>query len=192
MEPRFYKTQSELSEWFDKNHDKFAEQWIGYYKKSSGRQSIIWEESVEAAICYGWIDGLRKSIDEDRYMIRFTPRKKSSNWSLKNIKTAEALIKKGAMHPAGFQAFKARKEDRTGVYSFEQEEAVFDKDFLTVFRANVKAWSFFTMQTPTYQKTVKHWVMRAKQEETRRKRLYELMSDSENERKIKPLRRSGD
>lgn len=192
MNPHFFKTYNNFQTFLAKNHDKLDELWVGFYKKASGKESITWDESVEVAIIFGWIDGLRKSIDQESYTIRFTPRKQGSIWSDKNIKTANKLIEQGLMQVTGRKAFEKRKEEKSRVYSFEQSKVDFSKEFETIFKENVKAWSFFQSQAPHYQKAAQHWVMSAKQEKTRHKRLNELISDSENQRKVKPLRRKGE
>ena len=189
---KFFKTQQDLRNWFEENHDKSDELWVCYYKKSTGKESIDWDQSVEEALCFGWIDGIRKSIDKDSFKIRFTPRRPNSNWSLKNIKTVEMLKEKGLIKPAGLKAFELRKESKSGVYSFEQEQSEFSKKYLSILKSNNDAWTFFSSQPPYYQKAVKHWVMSAKQEKTRLKRLNELIDDSVNGRKIKPMRRNGE
>jgi uncharacterized protein YdeI (YjbR/CyaY-like superfamily) len=190
MALQFFGTQAELRKWFDRNHDKISEIWIGYYKRSTGKESITWDESVEVAICFGWIDGIRKSIDGEAYKIRFTPRNPSSIWSVKNIRTAEKMIREGLMTPVGMELFNKRKAKRSGVYSFEQEEVAFSKTYESAFRRNKKAWSFFVSEAAYYRRTVIHWVMSAKQEKTRTKRLETLISDSENQLRIKPMRRN--
>jgi uncharacterized protein YdeI (YjbR/CyaY-like superfamily) len=192
MEPKFFRTQAECREWFEKNHDIAGEAWIGYYKRSTGKESITWEQSVEVAICFGWIDGIRKSIDEQCYKIRFTPRKSRSIWSLKNINTAEKMIKEGLMLPPGKEAYKKRQDKKSGVYSFEQEKVAFSKFFESSFRKNKRAWEFFKSQAPYYQRTAIHWVMSAKKAATRNSRLYSLITDSANQVRIKPLRRNND
>ncbi len=191
MKPLFFKTPTELRKWFVKNHDKSTEQWIGYYKKATKKESITWDESVEEAICFGWIDGLRKSIDDEAYMIRFTPRKPNSFWSLKNMKTIKVLIEKGLMHEAGLAIYAQRDEKKTGVYAFEQKKIVFSTDYENTFKENKKAWTFFTTQAPSYKRLVTYWVMSAKQEKTRIKRLNELINDSENHLRVKQFRRRG-
>jgi uncharacterized protein YdeI (YjbR/CyaY-like superfamily) len=154
---------------------------------NSGKQSITWSESVDEAICFGWIDGVRKSIDAESYSIRFTPRKPGSIWSAINIQKVENLSKQGLMHPAGMAAFEKRKEHKSGIYSYEKEPAILSKDFLKKFQSNKNAWKFFQTMAPSYQRTAIHWVMNAKQEITRLKRLNELINDSEAKRKIKSL-----
>lgn len=189
MSVKFFKNQVQLRKWFEKNHEKLSEQWIGYYKKTTKIPSITWDESVEEAICFGWIDGLRKSIDEKAYKIRFTPRKPNSNWSLKNMKTIEYLIKEKKMKAAGMAIFEKRKEAKTGVYAFEQREAVkLSKEFESIFKASKNAWTFFNNQAPSYQKTALYWVTSAKQEKTRIKRLNDLIEASGAGLRAKPFR----
>jgi uncharacterized protein YdeI (YjbR/CyaY-like superfamily) len=192
MEPQFFKNKGELRKWFENNHDSIDVLWVGYYKKSTRKESITWDQSVEVAICFGWIDGIRKSIDDQCYKIRFTPRNPRSSWSHKNTKTAEEMIKKGRMLAPGMKAFEHRREDTTGIYSYEQEMVDFNKEFETTFRKNQKAWLFFNSQPAYYRKITIRWVMSAKQDKTRRNRLETLISDSENQLKIKPLRRNND
>lgn len=192
MKPSFFKTYNDFRNFLAKNHDKLDELWVGFYKKGTGRESITWNESVEAAISFGWIDGLRRSINEESYTIRFTPRRPKSIWSNKNIKTAKELIAQGRMQPAGMKVFENRNEEKSGVYSFEQSKVAFSKAFESTLKENKKAWSFFQSQAPYYQRTAKHWVMNAMQEKTRIKRLHQLIRDSENKRKVKPLRRKGE
>lgn len=188
-EPVFFNTQSELRNWFQENHRNLKEVWIGYHKVSSGKESITWEESVEEAICFGWIDGIRKSVDSLRYKIRFTPRNPKSIWSLKNIDTAEKMIREGRMESAGLEAFRKRKDEKSGIYSFEQEKTAFSKDYEKSFRQNKKAWEYFSGEAPYYRKVAIHWVMSAKQEKTRKSRLETLIQDSKNRMRIKPMRR---
>jgi uncharacterized protein YdeI (YjbR/CyaY-like superfamily) len=188
MKPTFFTAPAELREWLAQHHDKRDELWVGFHKKSSGRPSITWPEAVDQALCFGWIDGVRKSVDEDRYTIRFTPRKARSTWSAVNIKRAEELTRQGLMHPAGVEAFKRRTQDRSGIYSYEQRRAAkLGKDFEQRFRANEKAWEFFQAQPPSYRTTAIWWVVSAKKEETRRKRLLTLIQDSQEGHRIPPL-----
>lgn len=185
MQPRFFKTQNDLRKWFEKNHKKLDEQWIGFYKKHTGKQSITWSESVDQAICFGWIDGIRKSIDNESYMIRFTPRKPTSNWSAVNIEKVKKLTKLGLMKTEGIEAYEKRKEEKSKVYSYEQNNIRLDKSYEEKFKKNKKAWVFFSKKlTPFYRKTSIRWVMSAKQEKTRLKRLDTLIESSSKEEKI--------
>ncbi|HTM91485.1 MAG TPA: YdeI/OmpD-associated family protein [Flavisolibacter sp.] len=187
--PIFFKSLNELHKWFQKNHSKVSEVWIGFYKVNSGKRSISYKEAVDEALCFGWIDGIRKGLDEESYVNRFTPRKKSSNWSNVNIKRINELIEEGRVHPTGLAAFKERTKEKSGVYSFEQDSHKLSPAFEKKFKANKKAWSYFTSKAPWYQRTSIHWVMSAKQESTRLKRLETLITDSENEKTIALLTR---
>lgn len=190
MQPKFFKTKKELRKWFEKNHNKLNEVWIGYYKIATGKKSITWSESVDEAICFGWIDGLRKSIDEESYMIRFTPRKPSSNWSAVNIEKVKILTKLSLMKPEGIRAYKKRKSHKSKVYTYEQESDQLEKRFEKIFKKNKKAWQFFNEKlAPSYKKTSIRWVMSAKQETTRLKRLEILIDSSGKHEKIPLLKR---
>src|SRR4030095_8605640 len=188
MTPIFFATQSDLRKWFEKNHDKEKELWLGFYKTSSGKQSVTWLESVDQSLCFGWIDGVRKSLGRDSYVIRFTPRKAKSIWSAINIKKIKELTKLGLMRQAGIDAFNKRDEKKSRVYSFEQKNIKLDKDFEKKFRQNKQAWKFFQSQPPSYQKPSIWWVISAKNETTKQKRLNTLIKDSEAGQKIARLR----
>lgn len=179
MKPIFFKNQSELRKWFQKNHLSEQELILGYYKKSTGKETVSWSESVDQALCFGWIDSVRKSIGEESYQIRFTPRKPNSIWSNVNIKKIEELKYKGLMQSTGTEAFNKRKEHNSGIYAFENEEQKLDKDFEKQFKANKKAWEFFNQQPAGYKKLALHYVMSAKLEATRNKRFQDLVTDSE-------------
>jgi len=185
--PSFFPTQASFRKWLIKNHTKEKELLVGFYKTKSGKQSITWSESVDEAICFGWIDGVRKSIDAESYYIRFTPRKSTSIWSAINIKKVEELTQKGLMYPAGIESYSKRKEHKSRIYSYEKEAAILPNEFLKKFKANKKAWDSFKNMPPSYQKTAIHCVMEAKQEITKIKRLEELIRDSEAGRRIKRL-----
>ena len=190
MKPMFFAKQSELRKWFEKNYKKEAELLVGFYKVSSGKPSITWSESVDEALCFGWIDGVRRSIDEESYCIRFTPRKASSNWSAVNIKKVEELTRLGLMKPEGLEAFNKRQDSRSKIYSYENEPVKLDKKFEKQFQANKKAWTFFNSLPPSYRKVTINWVMSAKQQTTRESRLKTLIDDSEAGLRIKQLRYS--
>lgn len=183
----FFATQNDFRKWLENNHAKATELIVGYYKVGSGKPSMTWPQSVDQAICFGWIDGIRKSISEESYCIRFTPRKPTSIWSAINIKKVEDLTQKGLMHPNGILAFEKRKEHRSRIYAYENEEVKLSAAFEQKFKANKKAWAFFQSLPPSYRSTTANWVMSAKQEATRVKRLDELINDSEAGRKIKRL-----
>jgi uncharacterized protein YdeI (YjbR/CyaY-like superfamily) len=190
MKPAFFKTQKDFRKWLEKNHDKLTELWVGFYKKSSGKPSIDWPQSVDEALCFGWIDGIRKSIDEKSYKIRFTPRKPRSTWSAINIKRVGELKKLGLIQPSGLKAFSYRKDDKSVLYSYENRHKGLDLVYEKKIKANKKAWEFFQTQPPWYRHTSGWWVMSAKKEETRRKRLAKLIEDSENGRRIAQLLRA--
>jgi uncharacterized protein YdeI (YjbR/CyaY-like superfamily) len=189
--PIFFANPSEFQVWLEKNHDKASEIWVGFHKKGSGKSSITWQESVDEALCFGWIDSIRKSVSNTSYANRFTRRKTRSTWSAINIKRAKELIRLGRMQPAGLEAFEHRSDDRSAIYSYEQRQtAKLSRDFEKRFRVNRKAWNFFQAQAPWYRRVAAFWVLSAKREETRLKRFAMLIEDSENERTIPPLTRS--
>ncbi len=185
--PTFFKTPAYWRKWLEKNHDKKTELWVGFYKTGSGRPSITWPQSVDEALCFGWIDAVRKGIDDESYMIRFTRRKPGSIWSQVNLKKMEELIAKRLMQPAGLAIFNARDTKKTNRYSFEQEKVELSKAYEKKIKANKKAWKYFQSQPSSYRKPATHWVMSAKQEATQLKRLETLIIDCEAGRKIKPL-----
>jgi uncharacterized protein YdeI (YjbR/CyaY-like superfamily) len=188
MDPVFFATPAKFRAWFQKHHDKEAELWVGFYKRESGIPSITWPEAVDQALCFGWIDGVRKSLDERRYVIRFTPRKPRSIWSAVNIKRVAELETLGLMHPAGQAAFGKRSDDRSATYAYEQRKhATLDAASSRAFQANKPAWKFFENQPPWYQRTATYWVTSAKKEETRAKRLATLIADSAAGKRIKQL-----
>lgn len=183
--PTFFRTPADFRTWLEAHHDKLREQLVGFHKKASGKPSITWPESVEVALCFGWIDGVRKSLDETSYTIRFTPRKPTSTWSSININLVRKLRKQGLMHPAGLKAFAARSEKRSAIYSYEQRKsAQFTREQEKQFRANKPAWEFFRSQAPWYQRVTTYWVISAKKEETKLKRLSELIEHSQQRRTI--------
>ena len=190
MTPVFFTTPEEFRAWLDEHHARAAEVWVGFYKVGSGRPSITWPEAVDQALCFGWIDGVRKGIDADSYANRFTPRRARSIWSAVNIKRAQELIDAGLMRPSGLEAFEKRSEARSGVYSHEQRDGVtLGDDFERRFRANEAAWDFFQAQPAWYRKAAIWWVVSAKKDETKRKRLATLIEDSAHGRTVPPLTR---
>ena len=184
MKSKFFPTQNDFRRWLEEYHDKETELIVGFYKVSTGKPSMTWSESVDQALCFGWIDGVRRSIDAERYSIRFTPRKARSVWSAVNIKKIQALTAKGLMKPAGISAFEKRDEKRSKIYAYENEQKQFSDEFEKRFKANEKAWNFFEKQANWYKKQMVSWVMTAKQEVTREKRLEKLISESENGRRV--------
>lgn len=177
--PRFFATPAAFRAWLDAHHDQHTELIVGFYRKGSGKPSITWPESVDEALCYGWIDGIRRSLDEHSYTIRFTPRKATSIWSNVNIAKVEALIAAGRMMPAGLAAWNRRDPVRSGIYAFErQQPAEFDAEMLRRFKANRAAWKYFDAQPPGYRRLVTHYVISAKRPETRAKRLAAVIACS--------------
>jgi uncharacterized protein YdeI (YjbR/CyaY-like superfamily) len=186
--PTFFSTPTDFRAWLEAHHDKFSELLVGFHKKSSGKPSITWPESVQVALCFGWIDGVRKSLDETSYTIRFTPRRPTSIWSAININLVRKLTKRGLMHPAGLKAFAARDEKKSAIYSYEQRKnARFTREQEKQFRANKPAWEFFRSLAPWYQRVTTYWVISAKREETKLKRLSALIGHSQNQRRIPGL-----
>ena len=187
---KFFAKPAEFRKWLERNHSKADEAWVGFYKKESRRPSITWAESVDEALCVGWIDGIRKRIDDESYTNRFTPRKARSTWSAVNIARVAELTREGRMKPAGFAAFERRSDARSAIYSYEQRGiAALDDAAERQFRANAKAWEFFQAQAPSYRKTATYKVISAKREETRQKRLATLIADSAAGRRIRELDR---
>jgi uncharacterized protein YdeI (YjbR/CyaY-like superfamily) len=186
----FFPDPAAWRSWLARHHERRPHLWVGFHKRATGRPSITWPEAVDQALCFGWIDGIRKSIDEARYKIRFTPRRATSLWSKINIQRVAALTRQGLMQPAGLVAFGKRK--RTGVYSYEQtRRARLPLAFEQRFRAETAAWAYFQERPPWYRKAVTHWVVSAKKEETRERRLGLLIEHSSAGRLIPPLRRPG-
>jgi uncharacterized protein YdeI (YjbR/CyaY-like superfamily) len=178
MTPIFFEKQSDFRKWLQKNHKKETGLLVGFYKVGSGKPSMTWSQSVDEALCFGWIDGVRKSIDKESYQIRFTRRKASSIWSAINIKKMEELTRQGFMQPAGLASFEKRSESKSKIYSYEKDIAELPPLFGKQFKANRKAWNYFQSLAPSYRKVSMHWVMSAKQETTQIKRLTQLISDS--------------
>jgi uncharacterized protein YdeI (YjbR/CyaY-like superfamily) len=176
--PRFFRTPAAFRAWLEANHERANELLLDFHKKGSGRPSITWPESVDEALCYGWIDGVRRSIDESSYSIRFTPRKPRSIWSNVNVAKVESLIHQGRMMPSGLAAYALRDPERSGIYAFERETASFDDEGEQLFRSDRLAWSFFQLQAPSYRRVATYWVTSAKRAETRARRLASLIECS--------------
>jgi len=183
--PKFFQTPAAFRKWLAANHAKSKELWVGFYKKNSGKPSLTWPESVDEALCFGWIDGLRKNVDADSYKIRFSPRKPASIWSAVNIRNAQRLIDEKRMQADGLKAFAARKEYRSGIYSYEQRSPELVEPYLGKLKRNKGAWKFFQAQPPYYRKTMNWWIVSAKQEETRLKRLDKLIEESAQGRRMR-------
>jgi uncharacterized protein YdeI (YjbR/CyaY-like superfamily) len=184
MEPTFFASQEKFRTWLEQNHQTETELLVGFYKVNSKKPSMSWSESVDQALCFGWIDGVRKSIDEESYTIRFTPRKKTSIWGAINIKKVEELTKDGLMKEAGQKAFELRSEERSRIYSHEKAPALLDPEFEKQFKANKPAWEYFNQQAPSYKKVMIHWIMSAKQEKTQISRLEKTIKVSEEQKRM--------
>jgi len=187
MKPLFFAKPSDFRKWLRRNYASEVELWVGYYKKGTGKPSITWPESVDEALCFGWIDGIRKSIDGASYKIRFTPRKPTSHWSAINIKRVGVLTRLGLMQPAGVAAFKKRTKEKSRRASYEQQSIAFDPSYERELRSHKKAWTFFQSLPPSTRNPSLWWVMSAKKEETRRRRLKTLITYSEGKKVIPPL-----
>jgi uncharacterized protein YdeI (YjbR/CyaY-like superfamily) len=178
LKPKFFRTPADFGTWLEKNHATAAELWVGFYKKDSGKPSITWPESVDEALCFGWIDGIRKRVNEISYQIRFTPRRRGSIWSAINIKRVKELVEQKRMRPAGLKAFAARSENKSGVYSYEQRPNELEQPYAAYLKQNNAAWDFFQTQPSSYRKMIGWWIISAKKEETRMARLAKLISES--------------
>ena len=179
MEPRFFRTPAEFRHWLLEHYADTPELVVGYYKKGTGKPSMTWPESVDEALCFGWIDGVRRRIDDERYSIRFTPRRRRSIWSAVNIKRAGELIEAGRMTPAGLAAFEARIEDRSAPYSYEQRHnARLDPEQEARLRADPEVWEWFQSRPPSFRKTAIYWITSARKPETRERRLTRLIEDA--------------
>lgn len=184
MKPEFFPTQTDFRRWLEENHERETEIIVGYYNVKSGKFGMTWSESVDQALCFGWIDGVRRRIDEESYCNRFTPRKANSNWSAVNIAKVAELTEKGLMKPAGIAAFAKRSEKRSAIYAYENESKQFSDEFKKQFRERETAWEFYEKQANWYKKQMVNWVMTAKQEATRQTRLEKLMAASENSERL--------
>ena len=179
MSPRHFASAAAFRTWLAKNHAKAPELWVAFYKKHTGKAGLTYPEAVDEALAFGWIDGIKKRVDDEAFTHRFTPRRARSIWSDINIRRVEALIEAGRMQPAGMAAYEARDPVRSGIYSFERKAAAFDAEALETFKANAKAWAFFEKQPPGYRRLVTHRVMSAKRQETRARRLQQLIALSQ-------------
>jgi uncharacterized protein YdeI (YjbR/CyaY-like superfamily) len=191
MKPTFFATPSKFRAWLKEHHAEAREVWVGFYKKDSGKPSITWPESVDQALCFGWIDGIRKSVDASSYTIRFTPRKPDSTWSAINIKRAKELAGQGLMSPAGLKAFEKRSDEKSAIYSYEQRRsAQLSAADSRRFRANSRAWAFYQSLPAWYRRITAWGIISAKKEETRAKRLNALIQSSERGESVAPLARA--
>ena len=190
MKPTFFSKPAEFREWLERNHDSASELLIGFHKKASGKKSITYAEALDEALCFGWIDGVRHSLDNDSFTVRFTPRKEKSNWSAVNIARAKELEAEGRMRTAGLQAFRARDADAVAPYSFENRSVKLDPAFERLFRANRAAWAFYQTMPPWYRRTTAFWVMSARREATRARRFSMLLERSAKRLSIPALNRA--
>jgi uncharacterized protein YdeI (YjbR/CyaY-like superfamily) len=180
----FFANQADFRCWLEEHHQSETELFVGYYKVKSGKLNMTWSQSVDQALCFGWIDGLRKSIDENSYFIRFTPRKPTSVWSAVNIKKVEELTRQGLMCEAGIIAFNKRKDEKSKIYSFENVEKALAEDLMNKFKANMPAWYYFSKQQPSYQNAVLNCIMSSKQETTTLARLNKVIIASEELKRL--------
>jgi uncharacterized protein YdeI (YjbR/CyaY-like superfamily) len=188
VEAQFFGSAAELREWFEGNHETAPELFVGYWKKGSGRTGVSHPEAIEQALCFGWIDSVGRRIDDERYQVRFTPRRTGSVWSAINVAKIAELTELGLMRPAGTRAFERRQPDRVAVYSYEQPAGVaLDAEQSARFEAAAGAWEWFNAQSPSYRRSAVHWVVAAKRADTRERRLSQLISDSAAGRKVPPL-----
>ena len=185
--PTFFHNSSDFREWLEENHDRTPELLVGFHRVDSGKGGLSYREALDEALCFGWIDGLRKRFDASSYTIRFTPRKPDSIWSVINTHRMGKLIELGRVHPAGLAVFQQRDKKKSWKYSYEVRSRQFDAGYVKQFRANRKAWDFYQAQAPWYRRVSCYWVMSAKREETRQRRLAALMDDSAKGRRIKQL-----
>jgi uncharacterized protein YdeI (YjbR/CyaY-like superfamily) len=190
MNVKHFKTQADFRKWLEKNHDKAQELWVGYYKKATGKQTITYHESLDEALCFGWIDGIRKKVDEESYAQRFSPRKPKSSWSKVNLLKFEKLKKAGLVAPSGFKCFEDRDQKKSG-YSLQDRIETFDPALEKKFRANKKAWDFFQSQSPSNRRNAVFWITSAKQEATRERRLAQLIQICEKGTKFGVLNPGG-
>ena len=188
---RFFAATDELRDWFDANHTTADELWLGYHKKKTGRPTISWSDAVDEALCVGWIDSVRYSLDDDRSAQRFTPRRSGSVWSAINVRKVGELSAQGRMRPAGLAAFEARDPGKTAIYSYEQAEAALTDDETALIRANEAAWTDWQRRSPSYRRTVTHWIASAKTPETRARRIDALIEASAAGEPVGPMRAAG-
>ncbi len=184
MDAIFFSSPAEFRDWLERNHDTAPELWVGFFKKGAGETGITYREALDQALCFGWIDGVRKTIDATRYTNRFTRRQPKSPWSVVNIERVGELARLGLMRPSGLAAFEGRDEAKSRQDSYERSAARLDGAYEATMRANPKAWEFFQAQSPSYRRVATWWVVSAKREETRLKRLATLIEDSERGRRL--------
>lgn len=179
MDPLFFSNTAEFRKWLEENHQSASEVLVGYYKVKTGKPSMNWSDSVDEALCFGWIDGIRRSIDENSYYNRFTPRRPNSNWSRVNIAKVERLTAEGRMHPSGLAVFNSKKEEHCEIYSYENQPENLSEEQEAIFKQHPVAWDFFSSQAPSYKKMAVRWIRSAKQQATKESRLAKLIHASE-------------
>jgi len=192
MQPKFFTSPEKFRAWLERNHDGATELLIGFHQKSSGKKSVTYAEALDEALCFGWIDGVRKNLNETSYTIRFTPRKPKSIWSNVNVKHVERLQKEGRMHRAGLEAYERRAPERTGIYSFENAPRELPPEYEKTFRQNKAAWKFFQEQPPGYKRLMVFRTVSGKKEETRLRRLKQLIESSEKGERMGILKQKDD
>ena len=183
----YFASAGAFYRWLERHHARARELWVGYYKKATGRPTLTWAESVDQALCFGWIDGIRKRVDAERYTIRFTPRRPRSYWSAINIRRVQAMKRAGLMRQAGLEAFARRSRERTQAYTYEGGAETFPPRYEKVIRGTPGAWAWFSARPPGYRRNVVRWVMLARQESTRERRLALLIQYSARGKPIPPL-----
>ena len=188
---RFFASTDELRDWFDANHETADELWLGYHKKATGRPTITWSDAVDEALCVGWIDSVRYSLDAERSAQRFTPRRKGSVWSAINVRKVAELTAQGRMRPAGVAAFEARDPERTAIYSYEREDAALTDEEVGRLKANEAAWTDWERRSRSYKRTVTYWIASAKKQETRARRLDALIEAAAQGEPVGPMRPPG-
>ncbi|WP_337040696.1 YdeI/OmpD-associated family protein [Emticicia sp. 17c] len=184
MNPVFFAHQSEFRKWLAENHLTATEILVGFYKLNTGKPSLTWSQSVDEALCFGWIDGIRKSIDHESYSIRFTPRKPNSIWSAVNIKKVEELTQQGLMQEMGLRAYARKQDHKSKIYTYEKAEVKFSEELEEAFKAHQVAWDFFQKQAPFYKRTITNWVMSAKQQATQLSRFGKLIQACEDNKRL--------
>lgn len=187
--PTFFATPLDFRAWLKKNHNKESVLWVGYYKKATGKPSVTWEETVDEALCYGWIDGVRQSLDDESYLIRFTPRKRKSVWSRRNIERVRALEAEGRMRKAGLDAYGHKDIHSDSGYAVGDRTKALPREMIAEIKKSPEAWAFYESQPLGYRKQTTAWITSAKREETRQRRLAALIDNSANGLRIKQLRR---
>jgi len=181
--PAFFKTEADFRRWFEANHETAPELLVGFWKKASGKPSIDWPQARDQALCFGWIDGIRRSLGDESYTIRFTPRRKGSIWSKVNVERFDALTADGQMTPAGVRAYEENKH-KSGLYAYENEQKALSEEEDRLFRENKAAWADWDKRPPSYRRSALHWITSAKRPETRAKRLAELIEVSAEGRRL--------